>query len=31
MPMDGAIDAMPSGYRVAENPNTGLPFLTKKA
>ena len=28
-PKDGAIDAMPTGYRVAENPNTGLPFLKK--
>ena len=28
-PKAGAIDAMPNGYRVAENPNTGLPFLKK--
>ena len=28
-PKDGAIDAMPNGYQVAENPNTGLPFLKK--
>ena len=28
-PKDGAIDAMPKGYQVAENPNTGLPFLKK--
>ena len=28
-PKDGAIDKMPAGYQVSENPNTGLPFLKK--
>jgi len=26
---DGAIDALPSGYIVVENPRTGLPILKK--
>jgi hypothetical protein len=26
---DGAIDAMPEGYIVVENPRTGLPVLKK--
>lgn len=26
---DGAIDAMPAGYVVVENPRTGLPILKK--
>lgn len=28
-PKDGAVNAMPKGYQVSENPNTGLPFLKK--
>ncbi len=28
-PKDGAVEAMPKGYQIAENPNTGLPFLKK--
>jgi hypothetical protein len=27
----GAIDALPDGYEVMENPKTGLPMLKKKA
>lgn len=27
---DGAIDEVPEGYKIKENPKTGLPFLTKK-
>ena len=26
---EGALDAVPSGYRVEENERTGLPFLKK--
>ena len=26
---DGALDAMPAGYVVSENPRTGLPLLKK--
>lgn len=26
---DGAIDDMPNGYQVVENPRTGLPILKK--
>ena len=27
---EGAIDALPEGYEVSENSNTGLPLLKKK-
>jgi hypothetical protein len=27
---EGAIDALPAGYEVSENTNTGLPLLKKK-
>ena len=27
---EGAIEALPEGYEVLENPTTGLPFLKKK-
>lgn len=30
-PGEGAIDALPSGYEVAENSKTGLPLLKKKS
>jgi len=30
-PGEGAIDALPNGYEVAENSKTGLPLLKKKA
>ena len=26
---EGALDAMPAGYEVSENPSTGLPLLKK--
>lgn len=26
---DGSLDAVPSGYKVMENPRTGLPMLKK--
>lgn len=26
---DGAIDALPAGYQIVENPRTGLPILKK--
>ena len=29
-PKEGAIDALPAGYEVSENTNTGLPLLKKK-
>ena len=29
-PGEGAIDALPNGYEVAENSKTGLPLLKKK-
>ncbi len=28
---EAAIDEVPEGYKIKENPKTGLPFLTKKA
>ncbi len=28
---EGAEESLPPGYRVVENPRTGLPMLTKKA
>ena len=28
-PRDGVMDAMPQGYQLHENPNTGLPLLKK--
>ena len=28
-PRDNAIDALPNGYMVTENPRTGLPLLKK--
>jgi len=27
---EGAVPAMPEGYELSENPNTGLPVLKKK-
>lgn len=30
-PRDGVMDAMPQGYLLHENPNTGLPLLKKAA
>ena len=29
-PGEGAINALPAGYEVSENANTGLPLLKKK-
>ena len=28
---DGAVNSLPDGYEISENPNTGLPVLKKKA